>query len=160
MIKFKVATRYDVKLGKEGLWKPVSEEFRDERDVVIETVYYATFKVAVWDNQNPTWKWQNERYQRVHKQEIAQLKSDEEKLVHRFVHLCLLDWKDIVDEKGKAVPFSKEAAIEFFSSETDGGPQIYIFNKLFAFASDVSNYRVSGADHDDPIADVEDVVKN
>ena len=83
--------------------------------------------------------------------DIAQTRQDSAKVI--IAH-CLVGWKDLKDEKGNDVPYSKERAVEFFNLITNPkkvSPRI--FQEFLDWIGDEENF----IDEDDSIITVADL---
>lgn len=154
MVNFVTPSRYDQTLADKGVSVAIDEN----------GVYYGTFDVKCYDPYSPFFKVARERYQRTHKATIKLLKTDQEKVIHQFVHLAMFGWKDINDENGP-VAFNKDVAFEFLTQTEIG---LFVFSELVSQASDIDNFKaeeelVDAPDEDeavDPMIDAGAIAKN
>lgn len=101
--EFYFPERFDSTLADDG----VKFEVIDENDHV-----WGVFKCRLIDRTLPRWRTTMERIQRRYKND------NKTKLIdirgELFVELALVDWEEVKDGKGKAIPFDKATAIRYF----------------------------------------------
>lgn len=138
-IKFRKYHRFDAQKAEYGVEHRITDEAGN---------YPGTFKTSLFDPFNKYLKVAQERYER----ECAndEKAKGEFANVFAFIELCLHDWKDVLDEEGNEVPFSKEAAFELFTDEDNQ----WLVNALIAETRDVTNYKA------DPVAKQETALGN
>lgn len=137
--KFKIYHRFDKSKAEHGVAHRMVDEAGN---------YYGTFTTSLFDPFNKYIEVANARYLREHGSDDKA--SGELANIFAFVEICLHDWKDVLDPKGKQVPFSKEDAFELLSSEDHA----WLALKLIAATRDVLNYQ------GDPVATQDEVLGN
>lgn len=153
-VKFKQYHRFDNAKAKYG----VEHAIRDEADN-----YYGKFTTSLFDQHSQYTIVATERFNRLHS-ESMKAKGDYAN-TFAFVELCVHDWKDVLDENGKQVKFSKEAAFELLTAKWDTGEldedgkaveanNNWLADRLIKLTSDVRNYQA------DPVATKAEAVKN
>ena len=80
------------------------------------------------------------------------MKDAETRGVFTFINTALHGWSGVLDENGKEVPFSREAAMDLFHDEEEDDDGF--FKAVVNFASDKSNFK------HDPRATKDDEAKN
>lgn len=140
MAKFKKFKRYDDTTAEEGVWFEIHDPIGQ---------YYGSFKCRYLDPYSP----KSELIMgRLRKKYAAAMRSkamselDAGRAV--FVEGVLMDWKDVLDENDKPVPFKLADALEFFGDDDNR----WLLNEISALANDVMNFQ--------KIADVEEIEKN
>jgi hypothetical protein len=126
MTKFKKYVRFDADEAAKG----VKHAIRDDAGN-----YYGTFTTSLFDPYSKFIQVETERFNR---ENADDLKAKGDKAhVYAFVEICVQDWADVLDEAGKAVAFSKEAAFEYLTDED----MAWAANKLISETQDVANYK-------------------
>lgn len=138
-IKFRKYQRFDKNKAEYG----VKHAIRDEN-----ANYYGTFKTSLFDLHSRYIQLATERFNRENKDDPKY--TGEHANLFAFIEICLHDWEDVVDEKGKSVPFSKEAAFELLSDPENE----WLAVTLIAVTRDVTKYAC------DPVAKQEEVAGN
>ena len=129
--EFDFVERYDAELADEG------REF----DVYAENgSVMGKFTCALYSQENRRVKLVTERVRRKHMKDLR-LKPDDNELNERiareiFVEAVLLGWSGITSG-GEEVPFSKEAALAYFSHEKGK----FVFGKLLAESMDPLSFQ-------------------
>lgn len=102
------------------------------------------FKMARMSRANPEYQAAIERLSKDIKQavDLDTLTEDVAGPIMRgvFVETILLDWRNVYDENGQAIPYSKEAALKLFTEL----PDLYLV--LVDEASKLSNFRARELD--------------
>lgn len=153
-IKFKKYHRFDNAKAKYGVEHSIYDEVGN---------FYGTFKTSLFDPFSKYIQVATERFSREN-QDNEKMKGDFAN-TFAFVELCIHDWKDVLDENGKAVKFSKEAAFELLTAKWDSGEadedgkaieenNQWLTEKLIEVTRDVRNYK------SDPVAKQDEAVKN
>lgn len=133
MTTFHFPARYDDTLADEGVWTSVIDEVGND---------YGRFKLSLFDELTPRYRSTLERLQRKYPPKNGKpnatymAMTEDQKLILTFVELAMSDW-EIKDEKGKAIPFSKEAAKEYFADPR----ALFVLRELSSFARDVRNFQ-------------------
>jgi hypothetical protein len=145
MAKFKKhKPRFDIKVANEG------------REIYAEDMhgtYYGTFRVALVDTSLPRVRKAAERIQFTPVNGPIGAKSDVkdiERVVRVFIEVALLDWRDVLDEDDKQIPFTKDNAFEFFTQfeidESSGEryyTYIWLLNQLSRESENFHNFQPS-----------------
>jgi len=132
MSEFNFPTRYDEAAADEGVWTSVIDEMDN---------LWGRFKLCLFDETTQRYRLTMERLMRKYRNAAksnpgSKEKTNEERAVEVFVELALVDW-EITNKAGKAIPFSKEAAVRYLMA-----PQaLYVQNAIVAFARDVRNFQ-------------------
>lgn len=129
--EFDFVERYDAELADEGR---EFEVFAENGSLM------GKFTTALYSQENRRVKLVTERVRRKHMKDLR-LKPDDADLNERiareiFVEAVLLGWSGIT-AKGKEVPFSKDAALAYFSH--DKGK--FVFGKLLGESMDPLNFQ-------------------
>lgn len=133
MTAFHFPTRYDETQADEGVWTSVV----DEMDNV-----WGRFKLCLFDETTPRHRVTLERLQRKYPAKKGQpnaalkAKSQDEWAVELFVEMSVVDW-EMKDAKGKAIPYTPEAAIAYLSDPR----ALFVLKEIGAFARDVRNFQ-------------------
>lgn len=127
MTKFKRKNRYDSARASEGIWVDAGDNGE-----------FGSFLVRFVD---PSLTSVDLELKRIRASRAASLKmknlTDVLALRALVVDYALLDWKCIEDEDGKEVPFSTEAAWEFFGEESEN----WILQQIASEAVTVENFK-------------------
>lgn len=129
--EFEYPARYDEAIADDGVWTTVI----DENDAV-----WGRFKLALFDITTQRYKTTLTRLQRKYRNRKGEPASKDHMTVEIFVEMSLVDWE--VTIKGKAVPFSKEAAIAYLNDDR----ALFALKALSEFANDVRNFQPEGQD--------------
>lgn len=139
--------RFDRKLANEG------------REIYIEDengTYWGTFRIALVDQTLPRYRVALQSLQRKYAPNGPKGKRanvDDNIAAELFVELALLDWHDVADwnpsaKEGAKRPFSKAAAIEFFTLneiDEETGEKYYpvqwLLQRLSREAEDLTNFQ-------------------
>ena len=138
-VKFRKYHRFDNSKAEYGVEHTVIDEAGNN---------YGTFKTSLFDIHSKYIQKATERFNREN--------ADNPKMkgefgnVFAFVEICLHDWKDVVDENGKQVKFSKEAAFELLADDDNS----WFLNTLIGMSRDVTLYKA------DPVAKQDEVAGN
>lgn len=129
--EFDFVERYDAELADEG------REFEVHAE---NGSLMGKFTTALYSQENRRVKLTTERVRRKHMKDLR-LKPDDADLNERiareiFIEAVLLGWSGITS-KGKEVPYSKEAALAYFSHEKGK----FVFGKLLSESMDPLNFQ-------------------
>lgn len=136
-IKFKKYHRFDQSKAEYGVEHPIRDAAGN---------YYGKFKTSLFDPYSKYVQVATERFQRDNKDNS--ILEGEHANLFAFVEICLHDWKDVLDDKGKQVPFTKEAAFELLNDEDN----LWLRNTLIEMTTDIANYK-----HDPVVKQDEDL---
>lgn len=140
MTKFKTFKRYDEATAEEGVFFNIVDEIGNE---------YGEFKCRYLDPHSPKTELVLKRIRQKYAAEIRSKKMTDMDAVRAvFIEGVLMDWKGVLDENDKPVPFSIKLAIEFFNMEENR----WLLEQLSALSGDVKNFQKE--------ADIEEVEKN
>lgn len=140
MTKFKTFKRYDAATAEEGVFFKIEDEIGN---------VYGEFKCRYLDPHSPKTELVMKRIRQKYAADIRSKKlSDMDAVRAVFVEGVLMDWKGVLDEKDKEVPFTVADAIEFFNLEDNR----WLLNELSVLAGDVKNFQKEAV--------VEEVEKN
>lgn len=143
MAKFKkLKPRFDINVANEG------------REIYVEDVhgtYLGTFRVALVDPTLPRVRKAAERIQFAPVNGPIGAKAeakDIERVARVFVEVALLDWRDILDENDKQIPFSKQDAFEYLTQQ-DIDPvtgekyytHVWLLNHLSRESENIHNFQ-------------------
>lgn len=141
MTKFaKPKARFDKNQANTGVWFYIEDENGYE---------YGGFKCGLFDPTLPRIRLALERAQRKNNGKNGAKRATDKVRdgAEWFVETCMFDW-DVKDEAGKAIKFSKEAAVEYFTTteiDEETGKEIYlfdyVFNRLWELTRDVTNFQ-------------------
>lgn len=133
MTEFHFPARYDETKADEGVWHVVLDELNQS---------HGRYKLCLFDELTQRYRVTLERLQRKYPakngrpNEAFAAMTEDQKNIEIFVELALVDW-DIKDAKGKAIAFSKEAAIKALSAPS----ALYVLREIAAYARDVRNFQ-------------------
>ena len=106
-IKFKKFKRFDAHKAEAGVPHAIRDEVGN---------YYGTFITSLFDPHNKFIQRESKRY--YEKFGTSPENQGDKASLFAFVQICVHGWEGVEEEDGKAVPFSKEAAIaKLFCSE-------------------------------------------
>lgn len=140
MAKFKKHVRYDKDMANDGVWFSIIDEVENN---------YGEFRLRHVDRANPRTKLDFKRIQTKYQESIrsGKMTTDESQRIY-FCEAVLVDWKGVLDEKGKEVPFTVADAIEYFSDDDN----LYVLERLIQLSDDIRNFN--------KLEPVEDIIKN
>lgn len=134
MSNFYFPKRFDSTQADEGVWTSVIDEMDN---------LWLRAKLCLFDENTQRYRITMERLQRKYPrgrngQPNAKLKemSADALAIELFVEMSFVDW-ELKDAKGKLIPFSKEAAVEYLSQPE----ALFALSALGAFARDVRNFQ-------------------
>jgi hypothetical protein len=138
-MKFNIPKRYDADLAENGVWFNISDENGNQ---------YGEFKCRFMDTTSQRTELALKRIRTKYASEIRSKKmGDWDSIKVVMAEGVLIDWK-MKDDKGKDIPFSIEAALEYFSLEQTR----WVLLELGKLADNVTNFAAL------PV--IEDIEKN
>lgn len=138
-VKFRKYHRFDAAKAEYGVEHTITDEVGN---------VYGTFKTSLFDIHSKYIQTATERFNRENG-DNPKFKGEHAN-TFAFIEICLHDWKDVLDENGKQVKFSKEEAFELLKDSENS----FLLNTLIAMSRDVALYKV------DPVAKQEEVAGN
>lgn len=133
-IKFKMPVRFDNDVAAEGKWFEVYDEHDN---------HYGDFKLALADPESRGYKLAQERIRTKFAREIRSNKFDLDAFKKEMLlAVVLLDWRGLLGENDKPIPYSKDNARDYFDQPGVG----FIIRYLMGEAEDVLNYQSSNKD--------------
>lgn len=155
-VKFKTYQRFNSTKAKYGVGHSIYDEAGN---------YYGNFTTSLFDIHSKFIQVETERFNRESKSN-PKMNSDHAN-VFAFVEICVHGWDDVLDENGKQVKFTKEAAFELLTMKwtatelnDKGEPEevdydnSWLIEAIIAKSRDVSLYQA------DPVAKQEEVAGN
>lgn len=128
---------------------PVKAEYGIKLEIVDDfDNYYGTFKVSLLDKNSVFYRNEIKRFDRLYKDDKRA--KGENFDIFFFVMTALHGWEGIVDEDGNEIPFSKDAAYDYFCSLED----VWVVDELSIQATRVANFK------HDPVARKEEAAGN
>ncbi len=129
MTVIKLPKRFNEKVAEGGRWFDITDEFDQS---------YGSFKCSLFDKSSASYRLAHKRWIEENKKALETDKLTGDQLAFKiFIDICLHDWKGLVDEDDKPVPFSKKAAYDLFNSE-DG---FWLADEVTVKASDIRNFQ-------------------
>ncbi len=129
--KFKVPQRYDAATAQEGVFFEVVDEYDTS---------WGEFKCIYSDEDERRIKLASDRLKVKYAKEIRTGKVSTKVLqFEMFLDALLVDWRGVKDDKGKEIPFTKEAARAYFEI-----PEVakFVLPHLYDYISDVRNFKL------------------
>ena len=107
---------------------------------------YGKFLCKFYDTRSADYAKAQMKAVRPHRVELQNMTLDSaidrEITARVFIECSLCDWKDVLDEDGKQVPFSVENALELFANPENAR----VFYDVVDEASAVANFRITDAE--------------
>lgn len=124
---FVFPSRFDEAQANDGRWFAVV----DENDV-----QWGRFKCTLIDSTVPRYKIALERLQRKYGGKSAKAKPGDDFTAELFIEMSLVDW-DMKNSKGDVIPFSRQAAMAYFTNPRGA----YALKQLLVDAENVANFQ-------------------
>lgn len=130
------AERFSSVMASEGVWIPANGEKGQK---------YGEFKCRLGDDDSQTYRAAAKVYAKTSAHRTKDMDALE-KLIDQFVEIQLVDWRGINDKKGKAKPFTKEAARQLFNHDRY---KFVPFKHLYEHSHNVMNYQEASTEEDE-----------
>ncbi|WP_343545379.1 hypothetical protein [Sphingomonas paucimobilis] len=142
-IKFRRPSNYDIAVAKNGV------PFVHKDD---EGNSFGTFHISLFNLESKFVRVILERFNRENKDVLEGMTDTDMRTIYSFINTSLHGWSNVLDENGKEVPFSREAAFELLCGED--ADDIDFPKTLLEFAATKANFK------HDPRVTKEDDAKN
>lgn len=130
-IRFKIPQRYDMGIAQQGVFFEVVDK---------EDNHYGEFKCRHIDQDSPAYKKKQEQISLELQRGNRNAKVSDEKLITEiFIKAVLVDWKGILDENDKPVPFNEKNARDYFDQPFTQ----FVRSELMAQAQESHHYKLA-----------------